>query len=101
MSTVEFVRQIFGPNPDPFADPDETHRPAIERIVALWSNASRSDLRTFARLADPTGQLQWKCDAIAKTLARLVLTTEGRRQQAALVALRAFCPQLDPLTACQ
>lgn len=72
---------------DPLADVPEEHRAEAEKLVAVWSDAGRGDLRMLASVNRANPPPNWKRNVYARILARMAIRSEGRYRLAAMTAL--------------
>jgi hypothetical protein len=89
------IRERFGNGIDPLDGVPAEHIDEARRVVALWSEAGRADLRALPKIMKGDAMPDWKRAVLAKTLAARILSSSGRVREAALIGLGAVHPDFD------
>ena len=101
MTIETMIAAKFGTSIDPLAGVAAEDIDEARRVVSLWTDAGRADLRALAKLVRDeacgtrTNLPAWKRAVLARTLALRVLNSTGRQREAALVGLGAVDPEFD------
>jgi hypothetical protein len=91
----QLIRERFGDPIDPLADVTPENIDEARRVVALWSEAGRADLRALPKIMKGGPMPNWKKLVLGRTLAARVLSSSGRVREATLVALGAVDTAFD------